>query len=134
MQRLNVLVVVCSALVFVFPLNAVRTPVAVAQGQGEGVGNEGRRLFEEETVVPVLRATAKQQEPFLQPTPGRVLPSTLLDGRQPNLSSQAAEAIHDHAQATIVPTTEQLSLIARFQLTDRFFSSTALRNFANGAL
>jgi hypothetical protein len=186
-------------------LNAVRTPAKVGQGQGGGVGNEGRRLFEEETfggngrtcltchskttgtVSPAdaeQRFAADPADPLFVadgsddglgqgvsrmladatvlmkiPLPQNValkddpdarfvilkrgIPTTLntpaldpvlmLDGRQPDLPSQAAGAIHDHTQNTIAPTSEQLSLIARFQLTERFFSSIALRNFANGA-
>jgi hypothetical protein len=190
----------------VWNVKAVQTPAELAQGQGSGVGNEGRRLFEEETfggngrtcltchsqttgtVSPAdaeQRFAADPADPLFAadgsddgfgngvsrmladatvlmriPLPQNVtlkddpdarfvtlkrgIPTTLntpaldpvlmLDGRQPDLPSQAAGAIHDHAQNTIPPTTRQLSLIARFQLTDRFFSSIALRNFANGAV
>ena len=205
MPRQNAVVAVCSwfALVFVFLLAGARTNVV--QSQGGGVGNEGRRLFEEETfggngrtcltchskttgtVSPAdaeQRLAADPADPLFVadgsddglghgvsrmvadatvlmklPLPQNVklkddlaaefvilkrgIPTTLntpaldpvlmLDGRQPNLPSQAAGAIHDHAQSTIAPTTEQLSLIAKFQLTDRFFSSIALRNLAHGA-
>jgi hypothetical protein len=205
MPRQNAVVAVGSwfALVFVFLLAGTRTNVV--QSQGGGVGNEGRRLFEEETfggngrtcltchskttgtVSPAdaeQRLAADPADPLFVadgsddgvghgvsrmladatvlmklPLPPNVklkddldaefvilkrgIPTTLntpaldpvlmLDGRQPNLPSQAAGAIHDHAQSPIAPTTEQLSLIAKFQLTDRFFSSTALRNLAHGA-
>jgi hypothetical protein len=205
MPRQKVIVAVGSwfAVVFVFMLAGA--PGSVVQSQGAGVGNEGRRLFEEETfggngrtcltchsqttgtVSPAdaeQRLAADPADPLFVadgsddglghgvsrmvadatvlmkiPLPGNVklkddpdaqfvilkrgIPTTLntpaldpvlmLDGRQPDLPSQAAGAIHDHAQAALAPTTEQLSLIAKFQLTDRFFSSIALRNFAHGA-
>jgi cytochrome c peroxidase len=54
-----------------------------------------------------------------------------LDGRQPSLTAQAAGAIQDHAQGA-VPSASDLQLIADFQLTDRFFSSPALRDFSRG--
>ena len=57
----------------------------------------------------------------------------MYDLRARNLSDQALGAIHDHAQNTIEPTAEQLSLIADFQRSDkRFFSSDELEDFARG--
>ena len=48
-------------------------------------------------------------------------------------SSQAFNAIHGHAQNTREPTALELDLIKEFQQKDsRFFSSDALRDFANG--
>jgi cytochrome c peroxidase len=54
------------------------------------------------------------------------------DGRQPTLEAQAHGAILDHAQPTILPDADDLTAIKDFQLTEAFFSSPALRNFANG--
>jgi len=60
-------------------------------------------------------------------------PALMYDLRARNLSDQALGAIHDHAQNTVEPTAEQLSLIAEFQRTDkRFFSSDVLEDFARG--
>src|SRR6185295_10360559 len=59
-------------------------------------------------------------------------PVLMLDGRAPTLEAQAADAIAGHAQASIIPTAEQLTAIADFQQTDAFFTSIALRNFARG--
>jgi cytochrome c peroxidase len=56
----------------------------------------------------------------------------MLDGRQASLELQAGGAIHDHAEATVEPSLNQLELIRQFQLTDEFFSSPALRERANG--
>src|SRR5205823_2269644 len=55
-------------------------------------------------------------------------PALMLDGRQPNLESQAAGAIHDHAQG--VASFGELHAIAEFEKTNAFFSSPALRRFA----
>ena len=60
-------------------------------------------------------------------------PMLMYDTREPNLQSQAFNAIHGHAQNTREPTAVELDLIKEFQQTDpRFFSSEALRVFANG--
>jgi len=60
-------------------------------------------------------------------------PALMYDLRARNLSDQALDAIHDHAQNTVEPTAEQLALIAEFQRTDkRFFSSDVLQEFAGG--
>ncbi len=59
----------------------------------------------------------------------------MYDTREPNLQQQAFNAIHGHAQNTREPTALELDLIKEFQQTDsRFFSSEALRDFANGGL
>jgi cytochrome c peroxidase len=52
------------------------------------------------------------------------------DGREPNLTSQALDATMGHAQATIVPTMDQLLAIASYEKT--FFSSDVLRQYAAG--
>ena len=60
-------------------------------------------------------------------------PALMYDLRASTLEDQAHGAIHDHAQNTVEPSFEDLQLIADFQRTDaKFFSSAALRNFANG--
>jgi cytochrome c peroxidase len=60
-------------------------------------------------------------------------PMLMYDTREPNLLQQAFNAIREHAQNTRQPTALELELIKEFQETDsRFFSSEALRVFANG--
>jgi cytochrome c peroxidase len=60
-------------------------------------------------------------------------PQLMYDTREPNLQSQAFNAIHGHAQNTRDPTALELDLIKEFQQKDpRFFSSNALRDFADG--
>jgi cytochrome c peroxidase len=59
-------------------------------------------------------------------------PVLMLDGRQGTLTEQAAGAIRDHAQGLVVPSGADLSRIREFQLTDSFFSSPSVREFARG--
>jgi hypothetical protein len=60
-------------------------------------------------------------------------PLLMYDTREPTLQQQALGAIHGHAQNTREPTALELDLIKAFQQIDRrFFSSDALRAFANG--
>jgi cytochrome c553 len=57
----------------------------------------------------------------------------MYDMRDRDLPGQASGAIERHAQAGIPPTADQLAAIAEFQQTDkRFFSSKALKSFAEG--
>ena len=57
----------------------------------------------------------------------------MYDMRDLDLRSQASGAIERHAQAPVPPTADQLAAIAEFQQTDqRFFSSKALKSFAEG--
>lgn len=57
----------------------------------------------------------------------------MYDLRDLDLRVQASGAIERHAQAAIPPTADQLAAIAEFQQTDkRFFSSKALKSFAEG--
>ncbi len=57
----------------------------------------------------------------------------MYDMRDLDLEGQASGAIERHAQAAIPPMAEQLAAIAEFQQTDkRFFSSKALKSFAEG--
>jgi cytochrome c peroxidase len=60
-------------------------------------------------------------------------PALMYDMRNPDLQDQASAAVDRHAQPTVLPTADQLDAIAEFQRTDdRFFSSKALKAFANG--
>ncbi|MFN2316891.1 MAG: hypothetical protein ABR602_09425, partial [Gemmatimonadales bacterium] len=65
---------------------------------------------------------------------GTASPTLMLDLRNASLEEQALGAIQAHAQNTVPPTSQQLSLIGLAQkLLPRFFSSTALFQFATGA-
>jgi len=54
------------------------------------------------------------------------------DRRAPDLEQQALNAIHDHFASTVKPQAADLQRIAQHQLTDPFFSSGILREFARG--
>jgi len=122
-------------------------PLFRHDGSDDGLGNGVSRMLADATVLIPIRmhanvelasdpsaqfVTLRRGIPTTINTPG-LDPVLMLDGRQPDLHAQASGAIHDHGQNTVAPTTGQLDLIARFQLTDRFFSSTQLKNYANGA-
>jgi cytochrome c peroxidase len=63
----------------------------------------------------------------------RAVPVLMYDLRHTDLERQAADAVRDHAQGTVSPTSQQLSAIACFQKTDpRFFSSSELMAFLQG--
>jgi hypothetical protein len=60
-------------------------------------------------------------------------PVLMQDGRNADLQEQALGAINAHAQNTVVPTENQLDLIAEFQQrSHRFFSNSTLRKWAKG--
>lgn len=59
-------------------------------------------------------------------------PVLMWDGREPNLTSQARNAVLGHAQATQHPTPSDLEAIAQFQKSDAFFTSSAVRDYARG--
>jgi len=60
-------------------------------------------------------------------------PALMYDMRNLDLQDQASGAIERHARSALAPTAGQLDAIAEFQKTDnRFFSSKALKGFAEG--
>ena len=136
----------------VSPQNAARRlrndphdPLFVHDGSDDGLGNGVTRMLREATILMRIPLPANVR---LADDPGatsvilrRGIPTTLntpaldpvlmVDGRQPNLESQAAGAISDHAQG-VVPSAAELHNIAEFQRTSAFFSSPALQRFALG--
>jgi hypothetical protein len=121
-------------------------PLFVHDGSDDGQGTGVTRMLATATVlmeIPLPLNVRLADDPTARPVIlARGIPTTLntpaldpvlmLDGRHPTLELQAAGAIHAHAQATIEPTFEQLLRIKEFQLTDAFFSSPELRDFARG--
>ncbi len=59
-------------------------------------------------------------------------PVLMVDGREPNLATQALHAIQAHAQATTTPTQAELLGIAQFERTESFFSSFKLLAYSRG--
>lgn len=121
-------------------------PLFVHDGSDDGRGNGARRMLTEATVlveVPLPANVTLADDPKARSVVvRRGIPTTLntpaldpvlmLDGREPNLPTQAGNAIRNHAQGTRFVSDAELQQIAKFQLTDRFFSSPELRNFARG--
>jgi cytochrome c peroxidase len=119
-------------------------PLFIHDGSDNGQGQGVARMLADATVLinitlpPNVRVTGSS-DPFV--TFRRGIASTLntpaldpvlmLDGRKSTLEEQAIGAIHDHAQAP-APKAADLVRIKEFQLTDPFFSSPALRDFARG--
>jgi cytochrome c peroxidase len=121
-------------------------PLFLHDGSDDGRGGGVSRMLNDATILVELplppNVTLADEPGARSVVVRRGVPSTLnspaldrvlmLDGRQPDLESQAAGAIRDHAQASRVPTEAELSRIKQFQMTDAFFSSRALRGFARG--
>lgn len=121
-------------------------PLFTHDGSDDGQGNGVSRMLTDATILVEIALPPNVR---LGDDPGarsvllrRGIPTTLdtpaldpvlmYDGRHPTLEAQAAGAIDDHTQNTIVPTEAQLESIAEFQRTERFFSSKALKRFADG--
>jgi cytochrome c peroxidase len=121
-------------------------PLFFADGSDDGIGNGTTRIRANATIlvrVPLspkvklggnlnaTHVTVRRGIPTTLNTPA-LDPVLMLDGRQPNLQSQALGAIQDHAQATALPSAADLEGIKQFQLTNEFFSSPEVRKFAEG--
>ncbi len=121
-------------------------PLFRGDGSDDGAGNGASRILQEGTILVTLPLPANvrlMDDPSARTvTLHRGIPSTIntpaldpvlmYDGRAPNLVEQARDAIRTHAVATRAPTEHELSLIAAFQQTKRFFSSKKLFEFAAG--
>jgi cytochrome c peroxidase len=121
-------------------------PLFLADGSDDGQGNGTSRIRSDATILitlPLPPNLALAGDPTARTiTVRRGIPTTLntpaldpvlmYDGREPNLESQALDAIHAHAQSTVDPTPEELQRIAAFEQTDGFFTSDEIRSFARG--
>ena len=121
-------------------------PLFSFDGSDDGQGHGVSRILGDATIlieIPLPANVTLADDPSARSVIlRRGIPSTLntpaldpvlmLDGRAPTLEAQAADAIAGHAQASLIPSSEQLTAIADFQQTDAFFTSSALRNFARG--
>lgn len=137
----------------VSPLDAQRRfvlnradPLFRHDGTDDGKGNGVLRMLTEATVlveVPLHAAVSLADDPSARTvTLRRGIASTLntpaldnvlmLDGREPNLQQQAQGALRRHAQVKDPVAQADLDAIAAFEVTDSFFSSPALREFARG--
>lgn len=121
-------------------------PLFVHDGSDDGLGNGVTRMLSDATILvtlPLPPNVSLADDPEARTvTLRRGIPSTLntpaldpvlmLDGRDPDLKTQALNAIHAHFQNTEEPTEKALEEIAEFQQTSQFFSSAALKKFARG--
>lgn len=120
-------------------------PLFAADGSDDGEGHGVTRMLEDATVlirVPLppnveIKGSADRFVTLRRGIPTTVNtpaldPVLMLDGRQPDLESQALGAIRDHAQSSLVVKRKDLERIADFQQTFRFFSSPALAFFSVG--
>jgi cytochrome c peroxidase len=128
-----------------FAMNRI-DPLFRHDGSDDGRGNGVQRMLTEATVlvtIPLPPNVSLADDPAARSvTVRRGIPSTLntpaldpvlmLDGREPDLVSQARNAILGHGQASGAILSADLELIARFQQSDSFFSSPAVRDFARG--
>ena len=128
-----------------FALNRL-DPLFRHDGSDDGQGHGVQRMLTEATILveiplpvnvtladnPVARTvTVRRGIPTTLNTPA-IDPILMLDGREPNLVTQARNAIRGHGQSPITPPDQDLEAIARFELSDRFFSSEAVKAFARG--
>ncbi len=125
-----------------------RDPLFLHDGSDDGQGNGVSRMLQDATILITIplpsNVTLKDDPNARSVTLRRGIPTTLntpaldpvlmLDGRAPTLMAQADDAIRGHAQNTQTPGATDLLRIAQFQVTDEFFSSRTLRDFARGGL
>jgi cytochrome c peroxidase len=119
-------------------------PLFRGDGTDDGQGHGVTRMLNDATVlvrIPLPSNVSLANDPTARSVVvRRGIPSTLntpaldpvlmLDGRQPDLTSQARGAIADHAQARRQPTNKELDLIAAFQHTLGFFRSPTTLAYA----
>lgn len=120
-------------------------PLFLHDGSDDGLGHGVSRMLNDATIlmtIPLASNVSLASDPSARTVVvRRGIPTTLntpgldkvlmLDGRQPTLEAQAAGAIRDHAQGT-VPSAAALAAIAAFEKTPAFFTTPALRRFAEG--
>jgi cytochrome c peroxidase len=122
-----------------------RDPLFVFDGSDDGKGHGVTRMLRHATILvtiplpPTVRLAEDQSTRSVVMQRG--IPSTLntpaldpvlmLDGRDPDLPTQAAHAVERHAQAA-APSVRDLRRIAEFEKSEPFFSSGTLRKYAQG--
>jgi hypothetical protein len=121
-------------------------PLFLFDGSDDGLGHGATRILNDATVlvqIPLPPNVSLADDPTARSvTLPRGIPSThntpaldtvlMLDGRDPNLPTQALHAIQRHFQPTIMPTVSGLLGISQFELTEPFYSSPRLRAYAHG--
>jgi cytochrome c peroxidase len=119
-------------------------PLFLHDGSDDGQGNGASRMLADATVlveVPLPDNVSLADDPNARSVIlRRGIPSTfntpvldpvlMSDGREPDLETQALNAIRGHAQSNESPGEKDLRRIAAFEKSDAFFSSKALKRFA----
>jgi len=123
-----------------------RDPLFLLDGSDDGQGHGIIRMLRDATILITLplppnvtladnpsarTVTLRRGIPTTHNTPA-LDPVLMLDGREPNLPTQALHAIQAHDQPTIMPTLADLLGISQFEVTEPFFSSPVLRAYAKG--
>ncbi len=123
-----------------------RDPLFLFDGSDDGQGHGVTRMLTDATILITLplppnvtladnpsarTVTLRRGIPTIHNTPA-LDPVLMLDGREPNLPTQALHAIQAHDQPTIMPTLADLLGISQFEVTEPFFSSPTLRAYAQG--
>ena len=123
-----------------------RDPLFLFDGSDDGQGHGVTRMLTDATILITLplppnvtlasnpsarTVTLRRGIPTTHNTPA-LDPVLMLDGREPNLPTQALHAIQAHDQPTIIPTLADLLGISQFEVTEPFFSSPTLRAYAQG--
>jgi hypothetical protein len=121
-------------------------PLFLFDGSDDGQGHGVNRMLTDATVlveIPLLAnvsvgddsrarsVTLRRGIPTTLNTPA-LDPVLMLDGRDPNLPTQALHAIQRHFQSTTTPTQSDLLGISQFEQTAPFFSSSRLLAYARG--
>ena len=121
-------------------------PLFLFDGSDDGQGHGVNRMLTDATVLveiplpanvsvgddPRARSVVlRRGTPTTLNTPA-LDPVLMLDGRDPNLPTQALHAIQAHDQATRTPTQADLLGISQFEQTESFFSSFKLLAYARG--
>lgn len=119
-------------------------PLFVLDGSDDGKGNGINRITTDATIlvtIPLPPNVSLLKDPNARSvTMARGVPTTLntpaldkvlmLDGRDPDITTQALHAIQRHYQPAIMPSPSDLAGITGFEQTEPFFSSPALLSYA----
>ena len=123
-----------------------RDPLFAFDGSDNGNGVGVNRMLQDATILVTIPLPPNVQlandRAAKSVTLPRGIPTTLntpaldpvlmLDGREPDLPTQALHAIQRHFQSTKMPSVSDLLGISRFERTEPFFSSPGLLAFARG--
>jgi cytochrome c peroxidase len=121
-------------------------PLFLFDGSDDGQGHGSARMQADATIlveIPLPANVSLADDPAARSVIlRRGIPSThntpaldrilMLDGRDPNLPTQALHAIQRHFEAKNAVSEADLDGIAQFELTEPFYSSESLRRYARG--